>query len=158
MLLTLFLFCAGRNSYSCSHSYTHIQHVLSKMNFFTILHFLKQAHVTAILSWLQGDNTCCDRMVSVLNLTPHNNNYPRSNFNTFRVVSWPRSDHTTIWSISQCAWFEIWQICPLCSNQGHTIQCVLLVGHAFKPISPLTRANLNFWIQWFGLSFLNTMN
>jgi len=50
-------------------------------------------------------------------------------------------------------YYKWWQICPLCSNQGHTIQCVLLVGHAFKPISPLTRANLNFWIQWLGLSF-----
>ena len=130
------------------------------MNFFTILHFLKQENLNVKLSWLQGDNTCCDQMVSALNLTPQNNNYQLSIFNPFRAVPWPPSDHTTIWSISQYALFEIWQVCSILleSWSYHSIGYPLFVGHAHKLINQLTRAILNFWVQWLCLSLSNTIH
>jgi hypothetical protein len=43
-------------------------------------------------------------------------------------------------------------------NHGNTIQYSWFVDHAHKTISSFTGANLNFWIQWLGLSLLNTIN
>jgi hypothetical protein len=95
-----------------------------------------------------------------LHLTPHNNNYPISIFNLFRVVHWPPSEDTTIWSISKCALFEIWQVCSILleSWSYHSIGYPLFVGHAHKPINPLTRTILNFWVQWLGFSLSNTIH
>jgi hypothetical protein len=39
----------------------------SQINFFTILHFLMQEYLNAMLLWLEYDDTRCDQIVSGLN-------------------------------------------------------------------------------------------
>jgi hypothetical protein len=104
--------------HTATHRYTQIHTTYAVPNeFLQNFTFTGAEHLNATLSWLQGDNTCCGQIVSGINLTPHNNNYPLSNFNHSELVTWPfiwgAQWSITIWSISQCALFEIWQMCPI---------------------------------------------